>query len=301
MPICRICKADAVVSLRYANLSLCREHFIQYLEKRVLTTIERYRMVRRGDLIAIAVSGGKDSVALLHLMNKIRDRLQVDLLGITIDLGIKEYSETSVEIAVENFKEESIDYRIVKLSDYGFTIDDLARTRRRVCSYCGTVKRYILNAVARREGANAIATGHNLDDITAVLLQAYIRGDVDTLRRLDPALPGGEGFVARIKPLIEVSEKETMTYAFLEGLKWLSDECPYSRGATSLEYKSIMNILEYNHPSIKLQMLRVFLKRIKPLLGHQTGGKVKNCKICGEPAMRDVCSFCRLRLKVVRE
>jgi len=133
-------------------------------------------MLREGQRVAVAVSGGKDSVSLLHALWRLRERLGVELVGVTIDLGIRGYSEEYVGVAVENFEKLGVPYRVVRLADYGFTIDSATRLRRPVCSVCGTVKRYLLNKVARELGAHVVATGHTLDDFLSVLLQAYIRG-----------------------------------------------------------------------------------------------------------------------------
>jgi tRNA(Ile)-lysidine synthase TilS/MesJ len=131
---CRVCGGEAVVRLEYANLRLCGKHFVEFFERRVLRTVERYGMLREGQRVAVAVSGGKDSVSLLHALWKLRERLGVELVGVTIDLGIRGYSEEYVGVALENFEQLGVPYRVVRLADYGFTIDDAAeRLRRPVC------------------------------------------------------------------------------------------------------------------------------------------------------------------------
>lgn len=288
--------------LRYANLALCRKHFIEYFERRVHRTIKKYDMIKKGDRVAVAVSGGKDSVALLYALSSLRERLGVELIGITIDLGIRGYSEKCVEVAIKHYERLSIPYRIVDVRNYGFTVDQLRGLRRSVCSACGVIKRYLLNKVSREMGARVLATGHNLDDFLAVVLQAYIRGDIRLLSKLKPSLPPIDGLVAKVKPLVETPEKDALLYVLLRELDYVKEECPYAVGATSIEYKALLNQLEDKHPGIKLQMLRAFLDRIQPLITYEEL-PLTTCRRCGEPSSSSTCQFCRLleslRVKVV--
>jgi uncharacterized protein (TIGR00269 family) len=299
---CRVCGGEAVVRLEYANLRLCGKHFVEFFERRVLRTVERYGMLREGQRVAVAVSGGKDSVSLLHALWKLRERLGVELVGVTIDLGIRGYSEEYVGVAVENFERLGVPYRVVRLADYGFTIDDAAeRLRRPVCSVCGTVKRYLLNRVARELGANVVATGHTLDDFLSVLLQAYIRGDLELLSKHKPYLPPADGLVARAKPLAETPESDTLTYARILGLRFTERKCPYAGKAVSADYKAALNLLEERHPGIKFQMLRSFLDRVQPRVAAGAGAELRKCEVCGEPSSSRVCQFCRFRAQLAGE
>jgi len=298
---CRLCGRAATVRLRYANLSLCKEHFIKFFERRVLRSINRYGMFRRGDRVAVAVSGGKDSVVLLQVLYDLSERIGIEVVGLTIDLGIAGYSNAYLEVAKRHYERLSIPYRVIRLRDYGFTVDELVGIRRNVCSACGVIKRYLLNRAAREEGADVLATGHSMDDFLSVLLQAYIRGDLETLAKLSPKLPKADGLVARVKPLVETPERDVLAYALLRELEYVEEECPYAKGATSVEYKMILNSLEDRHPGIKFQMLRAFMSRIQPALKTEKKGFLRRCEECGEPSSRNVCQFCRLRKLVTGE
>jgi len=293
MAICRVCRQRAAVRLKYANLALCKQHFIEYFERRIFRTIKKYNMMREGDRVAVAVSGGKDSVALLYALSSLREKLKVELMGITIDLGIKGYSERCVQIAVRHYEHLSIPYEVVDVREYGFTVDELKGLRRSPCSACGVIKRYLLNKVSREMGARVLATGHNLDDFLAVVLQAYIRGDLRLLSKLKPSLPPIDGLIAKVKPLVETHEKDALLYVLLRGLEYMEEECPYAVGATSIEYKALLNQLEDKHPGIKLQMLRAFLDRIQPLITYEEP-PLAICEKCGEPSSGSICQFCRL-------
>uniref|UniRef100_A0A7C3SKV2 TIGR00269 family protein n=1 Tax=Thermofilum pendens TaxID=2269 RepID=A0A7C3SKV2_THEPE len=235
---------------------------------------------------------------MLHALWRLRERLGVELVGVTIDLGIRGYSEEYVGVAVENFEQLGVPYRVVRLADYGFTIDEATRLRRPVCSVCGTVKRYLLNKVARELGAHVVATGHTLDDFLSVLLQAYIRGDLELLSKHKPYLPPADGLVARAKPLSETPERDTLTYARILGLRFTGRKCPYSRRAVSADYKASLDLLEERHPGLKFQMLRSFLDRVQPRIAAEARGGLGRCEACGEPSSSRVCQFCRFRAQL---
>ena len=297
---CKVCGAPAYVRLEYANLQLCRSDFIRFFERRVERTIERYGMFERGSRVAVALSGGKDSVALLHSLWKLREKLGIELVAITIDLGIAGHSERYVPLAKRICEKLDVACKVVDLKgEYGFAVDELRGLRRPICSLCGVVKRYVLNREARKLGAHALATGHNLDDFLATLLQAYIRGDLRTLAKLKPYLPPEGKLVARAKPLVETPERDTALYVEALGLEHVNWKCPYSKGASSLEYKRVLDLLEEEHPSIKFQMMRSFLERVQPLIMVDKPS-LTLCSRCSEPSSSPVCQLCKIRDKVAK-
>ena len=297
---CRVCGAPAYARLEYANLQLCRDDFVRFFERRVERTVERYGMFERGSRVAVAVSGGKDSVALLHSLWKLRGKLGVELVAITIDLGIAGHSDRYVPLARRVCERLGVPCRVVDLrGEYGFSVDELRGLRRPVCSLCGAVKRYVLNREARELGAHVLATGHNLDDFLAALLQAYIRGDLRALAKLRPYLPPEGKLVARAKPLVETPERDTKLYVEALGLEHVTWKCPYSSGASSFEYKRVLDLLEEEHPSIKFQMLRSFLERIQPLISVEEPSLL-SCSKCGEPSSSPVCQFCRIKSMIAK-
>ncbi|MDD4580425.1 MAG: ATP-binding protein, partial [Methanothrix sp.] len=97
--ICSKCGKRAILTQRYTGLHLCQEHFVRDFEGRVRGTIEANDMVRDGERIAVAVSGGKDSTALLFSMNKILSGRDVELVAITVDEGIAGYRDDTIKAA----------------------------------------------------------------------------------------------------------------------------------------------------------------------------------------------------------
>ena len=134
----------------------------------------------------------------------------------------------------------------------------------------------------------------------AVLFGNTLKWDVDYLKRQYPVLKEENGFIRKVKPLCKITEKESALYSFFNGIEYIEYECPFSEGASSIEYKEYIAKLEEKHPGTKLQFYTNFLKRMYPIL--QTHEKLKEelnkCKICGEPSYNEICSVCSLKEKL---
>ncbi len=291
---CRICGKKAIIHLRQHNLALCKEHFIERFERETEKTIRKFDMFKRGDTVAIGISGGKDSTAVALALK----RLGYDVRGVFIDLGIPAYSAYSLEL-VRKFSEKfGVPVEIYNLKErHGESLPELAARRRdRICSMCGTIKRYILNKWALEIGASALATGHNLDDEVATLLSNTLRWDVSYLAKQNPVLPPTHPkFVKKVKPFAFFTEREIAVYAIVMGIDFSKESCPFSKGAKSLRYKHVLNELEVQSPGTKLRFYREFLNFQKNYLKVQVEEpKLKECRICGMPTTLDVCSFCRI-------
>ncbi|MCS7171712.1 MAG: TIGR00269 family protein, partial [Aquificaceae bacterium] len=165
------------------------------------------------------------------------------------------------------------------------------------CSYCGQLKRYYMNKLAKDKGYTVIATGHNLDDESATLFSNIINWNMEYLERQSPVLKGGEGFVRKVKPLFKFTEKENALYAFLSGIDFVEEECPFSEGANSIEYKKILSQLEERSPGTKLRFYMDFLRKCRPLLGAKEID-LRACQACGEPTIAELCSVCKLRQRL---
>lgn len=294
---CKLCKCKAIIRLPYAKLSLCRKHFNEFIERKVLKSINRYNMVNSGKRILIAVSGGKDSSTLLHILSSLRSILKLKLYGVYIDLGLGEYSKYSRECVEKLFKIVNVEYTIVELEKgLGYSVPKLSSlSKRPKCSICGLIKRYTLNVIALHNRIDIVATGHTLDDIIAYIVKEFITGNYSQLYKLKPKLDAIPGLMpSRIKPLIEVSERECLTYAISNKLPVYYGECPYSpRVSLEMEIKLFFNRLETKHPGIKIQFLRKFVKEYSKNLGGGEGN-IRKCSICGMPSSSSTCALCKL-------
>jgi len=290
---CSVCGKEAVIKLRHAGLRLCPEHLVARVEKDVEGAIRRFRMFSPEERVLVAISGGKDSLALWHILAKLG--YQAD--GLYIDLGIEGYSGRSRAVSQAFAGERGLTLHVVSLArELGATLDELTRIARgKTCSLCGTVKRYLMNRAAWEGGYSALATGHNLDDEAATLLGNVLRWDEGYLARQYPVLPGEGKLVRKAKPLVFLSEREMAAYCLISGIRYLYEDCPHAQGARSILFKGVLNQLEDRYPATKISFLRQFLKvhgRFQP----PEPVVLRDCPSCGMPtAAEGGCRFCRLK------
>jgi tRNA-5-methyluridine54 2-sulfurtransferase len=296
---CRRCKAPAVVEIRRHNAAFCAECFLRHVREQVKRAIESHDMFGPADRILVAVSGGKDSLALWDVL------LELGYLahGLYLGLGIGEYSERSHEVARAFARERDAHLVEVDLArDYGFDVPTAGRKgSRSTCAVCGLSKRYIFNRAAREGGYDVIATGHNLDDEAATLLGNTLRWNTDYIARQSPVLPAEDGFARKVKPLYRLSELETAAFAFLRGIDYVVEECPLVGGNTQLRYKQAINQLEATSPGTKAQFFLGYLDRAAPLFATQDEVQLVACESCGQPTTGRFCAFCRARAQVLGE
>ncbi|MGC8773097.1 MAG: ATP-binding protein [Conexivisphaera sp.] len=300
---CRICGRPGAIRIPYANAWFCEEHFPEWLERRIRRISEKYGMFEGSRRVAVAVSGGKDSVALLHALKGVGDDAGFEVVGVHLDLGIGDFSRASAEAARRNAEMLGIEGVIVDLRKrYGFTIPEAVRSiRRPACSTCGLVKRYALVEAAEEVGADTLATGHNLDDMAQFVAMGYQSGDVEGLARLRPVIPAGRYAVRSVKPLFLVYERETAEYVRMRGLPIASTRCPLKDATSGGVVREKMLEVEDAMPGFMLRLVQEFADSIQPALAdrylHEE--EVGRCRICGRPTSRDreICSFCAIRAR----
>ncbi len=300
---CRKCGAPAAINMRHHKLSLCAAHYLTWFVQQTERAIHKYRMFTHDERILVAVSGGKDSLALWDVLL----RLGYHADGLTIDLGIDDgvyYSAHSLEMT-QAFAAQHPETRLHVVSipaRYGESVPAVARRKRRVqrpCAVCGLIKRHEMNRVALEEGYDVLATGHNLDDEAATLFGNVLHWQSTYLRRQAPVLPANDAGLARkVKPFCRSYERETAAYTLLRGIAYIYEECPFAVGATSLEHKATLTQLEHDAPGTKLHFYLSFLKAKREGLfsaEQQEGTALHPCQKCGQPTIApDLCAFCRL-------
>jgi tRNA-5-methyluridine54 2-sulfurtransferase len=292
---CTVCKGPAVIDLRRHNANFCPDHFLRFCRDQVTKAITDHAMIAPGERVLVAVSGGKDSLALWDLLVE----LGYDAEGMTIGLGIGDYSAASTDSAVAFAEERGLKLRRIALRDeYGYDIPTAAKVTRRVpCSSCGMSKRHLIDAAALDGGYDVVATGHNLDDEAAVLLGNVLHWHTEYLGRQLPVLEARPGFPRKVKPLVRLSERETAAYCVLRDIDYIVEECPMAAGNRHLRYKEALNSIEAGSPGTKHAFYFEFLSKaaqhFRPEAAEAQDG-LAACTNCGAPTTGEVCAFCRL-------
>lgn len=293
---CTRCRGQANVEIRRTHQAFCAGCYPAWFEGQVQDRIDHERMLRRDEPVLVAISGGKDSLALWHALTRLGYRAD----GMYIRLGIGDYSRRSQEKAEHYAASAGLVLHQVDLEQaYGFTVPDLTEARSgKPCSACGAVKRYHFNRLAAELGYTVVATGHNLDDEAATLFGNVIHWQTDYLGRQGPVLESTHpALVKKVKPLYRLGERETAAYALIERLDYILEECPMALGAKSLAYKEMLNQLEESQPGAKHQFLVGFLKKGRAELkvgGFDQATDLRLCSRCAQPTTSAVCTHCKM-------
>lgn len=291
---CRVCRGPAVIDIRRHNANFCQTHFLRYCRQQTERAIAEHDMVEPDHKLLVAVSGGKDSLAVWDILIELG--YQAD--GLYIGLGIGEYSDVSGDHARRFAQERELNLIEVDLrATYGYDIPTAAAETRRVpCSACGLSKRHLFDSATINGGYDALVTGHNLDDEAAVLLGNVIRWQTQYLGRQYPVLPAGNGFPRKVKPLVKLTERETAAYCVIKGIDYLVEECPMAAGNKHLGYKETLNDLERRSPGTKADFYSNFVKHAAHRFVDEDDARADmgTCLSCGAPTSSERCAFCRL-------
>lgn len=134
LQICTVCKSREAFFLRpYSGEVLCKRCFAKSIEDKVRATASKYQMLKFDDKIAVAVSGGKDSVSLLHILAKMKlKHPRSSLFAITVDEGIKGYRDEALKIAAENCEKLNVKHHVFPFKElFGFTLDEIVDLQKK--------------------------------------------------------------------------------------------------------------------------------------------------------------------------
>jgi len=298
---CGRCSKPHKIFLAYGPHYFCENHFLEFFEKRVKKTIRKFHLISPGEKIVVGVSGGKDSLTTLFLLNEFFSESN-ELTALMLDEGIKGYRDKALKIAVMQCRQWKIPFKIVKFKEkFGITMQEIMKKIKgkgelgSSCSFCGPMRRHLLNTASRELKADKIATGHNLDDEVQSIAMNFFDNDMLRMARLG-AIAGVKPFnqfVPRIKPLYECPESEIIAYANLKEIKYYGEECcPFSWQAKRNEFRSMVNQMESKFPGTKYSILRFFLQ-LKPLIESKySKAELKECSFCGAPSSKEYCALC---------
>ncbi len=294
--MCKNCNKNPVYKTQNGT-KLCKPCFIHYVERKILKTIRIYKLIQKKDNIVIGVSGGKDSLTCLYILNKILKERRQKLTAIFIDEGIKNYTNKNLKVAKDFCKKENIKLEVYYYkNEFKDSLIKLIKKHENPCTVCGVARRYLLNKKSRELNATKLATGHNLDDETQSILMNQFKGNIEFSAKLGPktGVLMHSKFIPRIKPLYFITEQEVKLYASLKKFKVSSLKCPYRNISFRNQVKDLINKLENKYPGIKQSIVKSFLT-ILPLIKQKfQKEQIKTCKMCGEPASKEICRFCEL-------
>src|SRR3954465_8646413 len=191
------------------------------IAKRTTRAIADYQMIEDGDRVMVGLSGGKDSWALLQVLDVLRQRapIKFSLVAVNVDSGYKEFKH---DLIAKTCESRGWEYRI-EHTNIGITIEDILDADQTPCSLCARLRRGVLYRMATQVGATKIALGHHMDDfIETLLLNLFFAG---ALKAMPARLVSDNGEHVVIRPLVYVTEAEARNYAKEETLPIVSCCC----------------------------------------------------------------------------
>ena len=222
--------------------------------KKTTKAVVDYQMIEDGDRVMVGLSGGKDSWALLQVLDILRQRAPVrfTLVAVNVDSGYKEYKH---DLIASTCEARGWEYRI-EHTGIGQTIDDILDDGATPCSLCARLRRGVLYRIAAEVGATKIALGHHADDfIETLLLNLFFAG---ALKAMPAKLVSDTGSHVVIRPLVYVGEDEARAYTKQCELPIIGCCCPAcgDLGLQRQRAKRLVMDLETEHPGVKQSMLK---------------------------------------------
>ena len=296
------CKEKPIIELQ-AGQKLCKKHFTEYFEDKVHKTITKFDLIGKKENLGVAVSGGKDSLTLSFILNKLSKRNpKIKIEAIAIDEGIKNYRDKSLITAKEFCNKHNIKLNIYSFKEeFGMPLDNMLKILDvKPCTICGIFRRYLLNKKSKELRLTKLATGHNLDDECQSIMMNQFKNNIQASARLGPkvGVKINKNFVQRIKPLYLCMEKEVATYAFVNNLLDKFAECPNVSKSYRAQVRDMMNGFEQKFPGTKYSIVNSFLHVLPGLKQRFKDEAVNYCMNCGEPASRDKCNACKFADKL---
>ncbi len=306
-PKCAKCDEPAVYLRRYTAEQLCRGCLIKTSLDRVRRTINKNQMLKDDDRIAVAISGGKDSAVLFDIICRIESAYpHSEIVPFTIDEGISGYRDKALDAAKQLVAEQGMELEVRSFSEsFGLSLDEIISKRDTsdmgACSFCGVLRRRAMNDAALELNADVVATGHILDDESQTLLMNIMRGDSKRIARSNRSrLHPIPGFVPRIKPIMELSERDVVAYAHHLNLAYHDVPCPYATEAYRTDIRAFLNEMEHKRPGTLLAVLKSGEDIVDAFEHLRSTSEIKLCERCGSPTSMKICKTCTL-LEEIRE
>ncbi len=301
------CPGEPEVYQAHTGKSLSKKCFKEDVKNRVLRTIREFNLFHESDVLLMGLSGGKDSYVMLDILSQIHDPGR--LIGVSIIEGIPGYNKPSdIRYMKELARERGVDVIVTSIREYtGLSLYEIVKKAWRnglnvsPCTYCGILRRRIINFYGRMFGADKTVTAHNLDDIAQTMIANILRGDIIGLIRQNPSFRyRNPKFVHKVKPLRYVYEYEAALYAAIDGFRFQDTECMFINYAPTFRAKirSVLYRLEKDNPGVALNIVRSIDQITSRLIneGYVKPVSLPMCGRCGEPTNegRQLCKLCEL-------
>ncbi|MCE4614482.1 MAG: TIGR00269 family protein [Desulfurococcales archaeon] len=303
----KICPGDPEIYQVHKRRAISKKCFKEDIRKRVQNTVSKFNMFTPHDKLVLGLSGGKDSYVLLDVLAQIHDPGKI--IGVSIIEGIPGYNKPGdIRYMKALARDRGVDVIITSIREYvGETLYEIVKHSWKnnlnvsPCTFCGVLRRRILNYYGRILGADKTVTAHNLDDTAQTMLTNIFRGDIIGLIRQNPKTTcSNPKFVNKVKPLRYVYEYEAALYAAIDGFKFQDTECMFINQTPTFRAKirEVLYKLEAEYPGVTQDIVEtlddVTSKMIKKNLLKTIN--LPLCRLCGEPTNegRTLCKLCEL-------
>jgi len=268
---------------------------------RVFRTIKKFKLVKKGDVIFAALSGGKDSASSLFTLKKYitENKIEATLKGFHINFCLP-ISEKVQKVIEKQTKIAEVPLEVLYIKDLGISLDEVRKkTRRPICSICGTLKRYLMNKIPREKGATKLATGHHMDDFLVFFFKNILGKNYFWISKFKPKIESTHPkMLCKIRPLFMVGDKENKAFCKALGIPFIEEDiCPYTFFGCKIDvnrekwYQTIYDI-ERRHKNFRAQLISSIKDMSK--FFEEKNREIKECSICREPTDQEICSFCKL-------
>lgn len=312
-PSCSKCGKKSFFFQKSSGRNLCQKCFIAYFERKFQKTMSKYIKLTPDDVVCVGLSGGKDSIALLYnLYMRQQKTKSPKLIAITVDEGISTTFSNNQRKIEKFFSQFQISIPLIRTSYkeiFGSTMDKIVEKihentmKVNACTICASIRRRIINEIAKKNGATKIAIGHNLDDVAQSLMMNVLRNDFNKIQISSPFTSSIEDlspFLPRIKPLFLFSEEEIIHYCQAKHLPYFSTICQNALDFPILRKKVqiFLNELDTRSFEFKYNLIQFHLQVNENMPKSDSRIRTTNlCEICSYPtgSNRKVCTYCEFK------
>jgi tRNA(Ile)-lysidine synthase TilS/MesJ len=299
---CSMC-SNTAITLRFDGKHYCEQHFSKIFENEIERHAKRNELISDNDKIGVAVSGGKDSSAMLYVLAKIFDN--TEFIAVTVDQGIDGYRKGGIELTKKMCRELGIKLHTIDMKQiFGVTVDEIAgkiKDSERICVYCGELRRLVADMAASKLGVDKVAVGYTLDDMFRISVNSIIRSEPFKMFQYTSACFPTRNMLSnfdynypqQILPMRCVTEREIALYVKVNGIQIDPFDCPYpqqetrgSPGWWRYNLTKVMNELSLEFPDVRQRLLRNIDEHFLPLyesMFMEASDIKSQCVICKKP------------------